>query len=1351
VVKKFLPFEEAREYVRKLGLKGIKEWYEFTKSDEFPDFLPKRPEGTYKDEWQGATDWVGGKQAKYLTGEELLPFEEAKEYVRKLGLKDVKEWYEYCKSGKKPLKIPNAPFSAYKIKWSGFSDWLGTDTRRAKKILPFEEARKIARSLKFTSTKQWNEFKKSKEFPDNIPRAPETKYEEFSGYKDWLGYNYESKFMSFDDAKKELQKLGITSSTQFLKFRKENKVPKNIPTNPHLTYKDKWQGWAGFLGTKNISFIEKSKTYLTFDEAREKICHLGIKNFQDWRKFCKDGKNPDNIPNQPDLKYVSEWGGWSYWLGKTNEKVNSKIKYLPFEEAREYVRKLGLKDVKEWNEFKKSKEFPENIPKNPKKYPEFTNITNWISTSEKYSSPKSKMMSFEDAKKFVRSMGFKGQKEWYQYCKSGKKPTNIPFSPYTAYKDKWINLADWLGTKRTRSTKFLPFEKAREYARSLKLTGMMEWNEICREGKMPLNIPNNPHATFSHEWVDWYDWLGNENTDWTVSNVKELLRELIKSKIIYQWDEAVLYSFLLRRGVLGTAGKHHEFFKNLIRASKDSGGMKAIEQYAKSNNDEPPDLSAFGGKTSEPDEEIKTSENEGEILEEDSEKDPLEKKYLESVHDILSHTEVLESISVDEEAMQFYVNYTINQLWKRAFDNPEETIRDVRNSVNNKNKYHNLVIKTFLDDYQKTIELKIPKGYAFRDPTTNELIKPFLMQRYVAYKVKSQPSFGNFSGTGAGKTLSAIIGSRVIDSKFTLIVCPNDVVKHWVNNIREVFPDSKIISGKDVFDAKYDGDVHQYCVLNYDKLNQEDSVNQILKLSKEKVNFVILDEIHFSKVTSDKNISLRRENLEGLLSQARKINPEIKVLGLSATPVVNNINEGKSLLELMTGKVYDDLVTRPTIPNAVALYEKLSTLSIRQIPNYPEFQKEFVDVDANQPDKEQIQYLNNNPLAIEQILTDARLAQIIKRINGQTIIYTEYVTKIIEKITKAVEDADFKFGYYVGGNDTGLEPFKKKEIQVLIASRPISTGVDGLQRVCSNLIFNTLPWTNAQYIQLIGRIVRTGQDKEVTIHHVLAGIGGYLYDHLKMNRIKFKKTLADCAVDGVLPERNLITPQKATKEAIAWLARLESGKITSVSRRELDVKLTPVEIETRVRTFGDFAKLNQKINIENSSTTHKRLLANPEEWEEYHRQYREARKEWSIIPYEVWINRINELSDRLVIADFGCGEAKIQQAVGSRVHSFDHVAIDQSVTSGDMKNVPLTDSSIDIAIFSLSLMGKNWKEYISEAKRCLATNMYLFITVTTDSLENRLSELRDVLSEEGFDVYQDEVKGDFTFIEARKL
>ena len=72
---------------------------------------------------------------------------------------------------------------------------------------------------------------------------------------------------------------------------------------------------------------------------------------------------------------------------------------------------------------------------------------------------------------------------------------------------------------------------------------------------------------------------------------------------------------------------------------------------------------------------------------------------------------------------------------------------------------------------------------------------------------------------------------------------------------------------------------------------------------------------------------------------------------------------------------------------------------------------------------------------------------------------------------------------------------------------------------------------------------------------IKANIGGYPYDELKWNRVQFKRTLADCAVDGRLPEKNLITPQQAAMEAVKWLERLERGEISSVTRRDLNVEL----------------------------------------------------------------------------------------------------------------------------------------------------------------------------------------------------
>jgi hypothetical protein len=111
---------------------------------------------------------------------------------------------------------------------------------------------------------------------------------------------------------------------------------------------------------------------------------------------------------------------------------------------------------------------------------------------------------------------------------------------------------------------------------------------------------------------------------------------------------------------------------------------------------------------------------------------------------------------------------------------------------------------------------------------------------------------------------------------------------------------------------------------------------------------------------------------------------------VSATPVVNNLMEGRSLLELITGKIYDDVSTNPTIPNAVTLYEKLSLVSIRELPKYDiDIRTEDIDVKTQIPTNEiTIKELKSNPLTIERFLSDAKIPEIIRHIEDQTIIYT---------------------------------------------------------------------------------------------------------------------------------------------------------------------------------------------------------------------------------------------------------------------------------------------------------------------------------------------------------------------------
>jgi Hypothetical methyltransferase len=59
-----------------------------------------------------------------------------------------------------------------------------------------------------------------------------------------------------------------------------------------------------------------------------------------------------------------------------------------------------------------------------------------------------------------------------------------------------------------------------------------------------------------------------------------------------------------------------------------------------------------------------------------------------------------------------------------------------------------------------------------------------------------------------------------------------------------------------------------------------------------------------------------------------------------------------------------------------------------------------------------------------------------------------------------------------------------------------------------------------------------------------------------------------------------------------------------------------------------------------------------------------------------------------------------------------------------MKSPGLPDEAIDIAVFSLSWMGRNWDAYIVDAKRCLATGGYIKKMLIADTTKWGKRKLR---------------------------
>lgn len=127
---------------------------------------------------------------------------------------------------------------------------------------------------------------------------------------------------------------------------------------------------------------------------------------------------------------------------------------------------------------------------------------------------------FEEARIFAQSLKLTTAKEWYEYCVGrmphlGGKPHDIPSNPSLSYsKLGWQGFGDWLGTRNPhqRDRTYMPFEEAREWARSLKLRGNYEWRKVIQSLIRPETIPSAPDVFYKRKgWVSWADWLGTNN------------------------------------------------------------------------------------------------------------------------------------------------------------------------------------------------------------------------------------------------------------------------------------------------------------------------------------------------------------------------------------------------------------------------------------------------------------------------------------------------------------------------------------------------------------------------------------------------------------------------------------------------------------------------------------------------------------------------------------------------------------------------------------------------------------------------------------------------------------------------
>ncbi|MCZ0932991.1 MAG: hypothetical protein OXJ52_07555 [Oligoflexia bacterium] len=253
-----------------------------------------------------------------------MSYKEAQTFVREINIKTKRDFFKFVLSDDKPFDLPVNPNRAYK-EWTSWEDFLGVESAGSAKAPPVKKENTFLEDLKAVLDIDKEEAKAELNHQIQEPSQKEAsvvessnRTEKISGKRNSFQRRNRAKnnnWMSYEEAKKLIQSLKITTALQFYEWSKENR-PSNFPSSPYSVYKKEWRGWGDFLGTGRIV----TKHWMSYEEAKALIQSEGVISEPAYRKWRKAGRRPPDFPVNPDRIYKEDWQSWPEFLG-TVEKL----------------------------------------------------------------------------------------------------------------------------------------------------------------------------------------------------------------------------------------------------------------------------------------------------------------------------------------------------------------------------------------------------------------------------------------------------------------------------------------------------------------------------------------------------------------------------------------------------------------------------------------------------------------------------------------------------------------------------------------------------------------------------------------------------------------------------------------------------------------------------------------------------------------------------------------------------------------------------------------------------------------------------------------------------------------------
>lgn len=433
-------------------------------------------------------------------------------------------------------------------------------------------------------------------------------------------------------------------------------------------------------------------------------------------------------------------------------------------------------------------------------------------------------------------------------------------------------------------------------------------------------------------------------------------------------------------------------------------------------------------------------------------------------------------------------------------------------------------------------------------------------------------------------TISTIFYAEMLDLFPCMVVCPASVKSGWLREWKETNPNRRvsIISTSSPLED-FEADV---IVINYDilgkrvtKENGKTSLEIRLDgMKKKSFSLVIADEIHFLKNRK----SIRSKSFKKLIHKVPS------VIGLTGTLIMNRPAELLNILmliERIKEIAPDDQYHHYFFERYCNMKETNFGLDISGASNIKElnrllkeccyFQvskrdalKELPPISENVVECEitnkraykkakgdLLQFIEDKFKDEEKVEKAARAEFLVKLSTLKQLSLEgkeKFIKKWVEEWMEANEEekllvfasqstiltkiaGEFKEGLLITGGTTTKKRdeilqkfFLQKESRLLFANIGcLGTGVDGLQKVCSNMAILELPPRPSDLVQVIGRLERSGQENPVTIQYLLSP---ETIDRDLWEMLKGKKDVTDMLNKGFQDDTSLMILQKYKNE-----------------------------------------------------------------------------------------------------------------------------------------------------------------------------------------------------------------------------